>query len=558
MEFSIGEVVVEYLKSEGVRYAFGVIGSSELEIMDAIYRNSEIRFMQTQHEQASAFMADGYARISGKPGVCLVAVGPGSTNLMTGIAQAYIEASPVVVIAAEGSTKHFGKDVSAWHEVEQTGLFRHITKYSVRLERPERIAEVMQRAFREATTGRPGPTYVGIPRDMIHPGRYDGELSEPLRRLEIDTILLPEAYRPTARPRGDSRQIARAVDLILSAEHPVLLTGGGILAARATKEATELAEWLGLPVATPQTHKGLVPEDHPLALGSIGASGRASAIKAVSSCDVLLAVGSSFSELSTARFSNRIIPRNAKIIHVDIDPNQIGKSYPVSVAIVGDAKSVLCDILEELGRRGITRADVASLPCVKEIAKLKEEWEASIKSESTSDAIPMSRLRVLKEIRQAIDRNALVVVDPSQSARHFLAYTPIIQSGEYAALGCGIGLALGAKLAAPERQVVCVSGDGAFMMTIQELATMVSHDIRILVIVLNDSAYGSIKRTQGRVYQGRHIGVDLPIPNLADVAHLFGAFGERVTRPADLQPAIRRALDSGRPAVIEAMVAGYQ
>lgn len=338
MKVSGADIVVEYLKAEGVPHVFGVVGSSILDLMDSLARSPEIRYIQTQHEQAAACMADGYARVTGRPGVCVATVGPGATNLLGGVAQAYLESSPVIAMCGEVHTLHYGKGASNFHEIEQVLVFRPVTKLSVRIERTDRLVEILSKAFRVATNGRKGPVYLGLPRDVQK------------NRVEAPEIPPPGRLRPEGVVRGDAAQIQRAVELLLAASRPVLLAGGGIRWARARDAVIELAECLGIPMAI--THKGLIPEDHPLCVGMIGTTGCPVAVETMQESDLILALGCTFSQVATGSYGHQMIPAKAKIIHVDLDPAEIGKNYPVELGIVGDARAVVGDRGQDPGAGG--------------------------------------------------------------------------------------------------------------------------------------------------------------------------------------------------------------
>ncbi len=542
MQMSGADIIVEYLKAEGVTHVFGVVGSSILDLMDSLARSPQIRYVQTQHEQAAAYMADGYARVTGRPGVCVATVGPGATNLIGGISQAYLESSPVIALCGEIHTLHYGKGASNFHEIEQSLLYKPVTKLSVRIERTDRIVEILSKAFRVATSGRKGPVYLGLPRDVQK------------NRMDAPEIPSPRYLKPEGVVRGDAAQIRRAVEMLLAASRPVLLAGGGIRWAQAKDAVIALAECLGIPMAI--THKGLIPEDHPLCVGVIGTTGCPVAAETVQESDLLLALGCTFSQVTTGSYGHKMIPAKAKIIHVDLDPTEIGKNYPVELGIVGDAKAVLEEMLALVGERGKGR--VRDTDREKRIASLKVEWERSLLADATSDRVPITRLRMLRDLRTVLDHDAIVGAE--SGATHgwftygFPCYEPILEPGDYSIMGSALCMAMAAKVAYPERQVVSVTGDGAVMMVAAEIATAVANSLPVLIVVPHNGIYGNMLRKQHTHFEDRFIGTRLYMPDLAEVARAFGAHGERVEKPAELIPAYRRALASKKPALVDVII----
>ncbi len=539
------EWVIESLRAEGVTHVFGVIGSGVLEILDALQRTSDIRYIQTVHEQCAAAMADGWARVTGRPGVCIATVGPGATNLVSGVAQAYQESSPVIALCGEVSTKFVGKGFSNFHEIDQVGLFKTITKRSMYLHRTDRIPEMMQMAFRTALTGRKGPVYVGLPRD-VQRGRAD-----------LPDLLPTALHRPLNRPRGDAQQIREAVRLLTRAQRPVILAGGGIRWSGALAELQALAEYLAIPVAVGKQHKGLFPEDHPLSAGHVQSEGYPIGKETVRQSDLILAVGSTMSELTTARYGHTVIPPDVPIIHVDIDPLEIGKSYPVAAGIVGDCAAVLADLLAAVQESDVARRQAT--PWSESVQQRKEAfWARQATDAASMTGSPVRRLRLFQEVRAVVEKDAIVIGEAGNTHEWFLyawqATAPTLSPGDFSIMGSGYCMGLAAKLAHPERQVISFTGDGAFTMVMNELSTALYHNLPVVAVVPNNGMYASIKAKQHSHYGGRHIGSDLPMPNLAAVARAMGAHGERVGQGEDVGPAVQRALASGLPAVVEVMV----
>jgi thiamine pyrophosphate-dependent acetolactate synthase large subunit-like protein len=542
------EIIVDCLKAEGVEYVFGVIGSSILDLLDVIHRTPEIRYVRAQHEQGAAFMADGYARITGKPGVCTATCGPGVTNMVTGIAGAYHDSSPVVAILGDIHTGHYGKGSSNFHEIDQENLFRPITKMSKRVEHVGRLAEFTRMAFRVSQSGRKGPVYLGIPRNLQ-------------KEKTQDTTWPVERYRSEARAWADPGAVQQACELLSEAKSPAILVGGGIRWTRGQESILRLAEKVGIPVAV--SHKGLVTEDHPWSVGVIGMVANPVAAEVVAQSDVLLTLGCTFNQVTTASYSHRFIPEGVKIIQVDVDPTEFGKNYPMELGIVGDLHAVVDDLLAAFDAAGGGRRPDAETR-FEAIQAAKARWRQRLIDEGArSDAAPIHRLRLLHDINQVVGKDAIFSAE-SGSTHGWVyygleAYSPVLEPGDLSCMGSAWCMAMAAKLAHPNRPVVSLIGDGAFMMTVNELATAVDNRIPVVVVVAHNGVYGNVRRKQIEHFDGRFAGSELYIPDLARVAEAFGAHGERVERPAEIVPALERALASGKPAVLDVVVdASYE
>ena len=540
---TVADTIIEILRAEGVEAVFGLISTSILDLFDAIARTPEMRLISTQHEQGAAFMADGYARVTGRPGVCLVSVGPGVTNTVTGIAQAYHESSPVVVLGSETPTTIHGRGRSNFHEVDQVALFRPITKWAVRAERADRVPEMVRRAFQIAAAGRPGPVYLGLPKDFL------------LARVPTDGLL---TFKPRSIPRPGARpeDLERALDLLLAASHPFILAGGGVLWSGAREQLRRFAEALVAPVAATPWHRGLLPDDHPLGVGQLGNTATHPALALAAEADVMLIVGATMSELTTDRYGHNVIPRATKLIQVDIDPEEVGKHYSVEVGLVGDAGSVLAELLARTQARGLGHARWQDHPRVKEIERLKIEWDEFLAELRQQDrSAPIGRLTLFHELRGLLDHDAIVVAESGGTAAYtrfaFPAYEPQIFPGDFSAMGSGYCMGLGAKVAFPSRQVVSLDGDGAFMMVLSELQTAVENRINTLAIIFHNDIYGNMKYKQTELFEGRYLGVDFKYPDFAQVARDFGAWGERVESAAQVREALLRALAADRPSVLD-------
>jgi len=534
------EIIVDCLKAEGVRHVFGVIGSSILDLLDVLYRTPEITYVRAQHEQGAAFMADGYARATGMPAVCTATCGPGVTNMVTGIAGANNESSPVIAILGDINTKHYGKGPANFHEIDQENMFRPITKMSKRIESTDRIEEFMRMAFRTAQSGRKGPVYLGIPRNI--------------QKEKAPSIIWPkESYRSAAAVYGDPKAIDQACEMLLAAKSAVVLVGGGVRWSRAEKEILQLAELLGIPIAA--SHKGFVTEDHPWSVGVVGMVGNPVAMDVVGDADVVLGLGCTFNQVTTASYTHRVIPEGARIIQVDIDPLELGRNFPIALGITGDLKAVLQEMIKKIP----PRASSLKEDRLNKLLAAKEAFAQRLLSEGAeSDAVPINRLRLMRDLGKVIDKDAIVSAESGSTHGWFYygfkSYTPLLEPGDLSCMGSGWCMAMGAHFAFPKRQVVSFIGDGAFMMTLNELATAVDHKIPIVVVVEHNEVYGNVRRKQIEHFDKRFAGSELYIPDLAKVAQALGARGERVEKPQEIIPAMERALASGRPSVLDVIV----
>lgn len=536
-----GDLVVACLKNEGVKFVFGVIGSSILDLTDALYREPTIRYVPTQHEQAAAYMADGYARVTGQLGVCTATVGPGVTNLTSGIAQAYVESSPVLALTGDIHTQHYGKGSSNFHEIDQQTLYRPITKMSKRVEHANRLSEFLQMAFRTALSGRRGPVYLGLPRDVLN------------ARLPIE-VLASERYRVTVHhPHPDPNHVDHAADLLSHAEHPVILLGGGLRWSPGSLEtALSLAENWDIPVVS--SLKGMAPEDHPQVFGLIGSTNSPVAMRAVRESDLILAVAHTFSQVATNSYTYKTIPQNPRIIHIDIDPTEIGKNYPVLAGLIGDADAALNDLMEALPKKPNKdrRRWLASL------GQDRAAFWQNLADMGANDSQPISRMRLITSLQEVLDRDAIISAEAGATHQWFRygyrATQPLLEPGGYSIMGSAFCMCMAAKLAYPERQAVALLGDGAFMMIMSEVATAVAQEIPILIIVCHNDVYGNVQSKQHLNFEGRRIGTDLYIPDLAAVARDLGAYGERVEAPAAIIPALDRALNSDKPALLDVII----
>ncbi len=543
MELTVAEVLVGGLKSAGVKVIFGVSGSALLTTLDVLHRTPEIRYVQSQHEQAAMYMANGYARQARQVGICLVSPGPGETNCLSGLAQAYYTSTPSVLIAAQESTKFLGLGASIHHDLDSPRIFAPVTKLAIRVGRKDRLQESLQRGLTTALSGRKGPCFLGIPSDFLK------------EKVDVDRVEL--RLHLAKPPRGNQQDIEAVADLLQKAKRPFIFAGGGINLAGAHQELLQLAELMNIPVAATKGHSGIFPADHPLGLGTLSVGCAPLTRQAYKDADVILGIGCSFPYTVTPGFS---VPmsKSAKIAHIDIDPTELGKIVPVEAGVAGDAKLVLQDLLETLKDRGYAerRTDQPS-EWVQELARRKAEWAEEILPLKTSNKVPIQNYRLMSDLRKALPRNALVSADSGGTSGWFeRAFDALAANtlGGWHPLGAEFCEAMGVKVASPETPVVCITGDGSMMMSLQEWATAVANDIPVICVVLHNGLFGNMRYQQIKQFGSRFIGTELPIPNLANIAREFGAHAERVEDPDQIIPSVERALESRRPALLEFMV----
>lgn len=545
-EMTGADVLVECLLREGVRYVFGVPGAQPLVLVDAIYRRRErgIEFVMTRHEQAAAHMADAWSRVTGQVGVCLGTVGPGVTDLVPGVAAAWAEGSPMLVLAAQNQSWRIYPHHGSQQECHQLGLFSTITKWNACCYHFSRIPELVRAAFRAALAGRPGPVHLDLPCDILY------------QKGEVDPSWFwdPASYRATRGPAAPADLVEEAARLLTEAARPLLHLGGGVLRSGAWEEARLLAEHLGAAVTTTVGARGAIPDDHPQALLAAGYG----AMAAQSDADVVLAVGCRFGELDMWGRPPAWAERGRQtIIQVDVDPQWIGVNVPVSLGVVGDARVVLAQLLEAVRERTPPRDPH---PGLEEYRLAQESWLAEFLELGASEARPIHPLRLIKDVRDFFPREAIVCVDGGNMAvwANYLTriYEPrsFLWAGDMGHLGAGLPFALAAKLAYPERPVFVLHGDGSFMFMPQELETARRLGLAVVDVIGNDRAYGMIKGGQKMAFGGRYVGVDFHDVRYDELARAMGCYGERVDDPADLRPALERAVASGLPAVLDVLI----
>jgi acetolactate synthase I/II/III large subunit len=532
-----GRALVDCLRREGIQHVFGIPGTQNLGVIDALRDAPDLRFILTRHEQGAAFMAYGFARACGRPGVVTVTEGPGVTNMVTGVAAAYKGFVPMITITGNQEDEIRERDTS--QEIDQTSFLRPITKWAYAIPTAHKVQEAMRKAFRVALADPLGPAHVEASRNV-----WIGETeAEPWE---------PETYRPMRRPDCNATQLDEVLRLLEQAERPVFVLGGGVIYEDATDAVVRLAEQTGIPVAALQYVTDAFPTVHPLALGALGRNGWTMANRLVPQADLVIAIGARFDLLST-NFKYGVISPASKIVHHAPVPSQVGVVYPVAASLTGSTVSFVEGLLER-AKRGGRRWEWADLK------KARAEWEVERKVDVRADVEPILPPFVAHIIRKVLPSNGLIVMDAGQSAKHmrlqFDAYEPrtFMYMDEWGSVGGGFPTGLGAKLARPDRPVVCVEGDMGMMCNIGEFETAVRENIPVVCVVFNDQGLGNERAFQRELYGNRLYAVDYQNPDFGALARVFGAYGEQVSHPADLEPAIRRALDSGKPALVDVAV----
>ncbi|HEX9376863.1 MAG TPA: thiamine pyrophosphate-binding protein [Actinomycetota bacterium] len=554
-----GQIVAEVLASEGVPYLLSIPGHGNVALLDAFVGRDDVRVLHVVHEQSAVHIADAYARVTGRPLAVSTSIGPGAANAVAGLPQAYVDGIPLLLVTGSPHTYMRGRGVLQEIERDHPANFPRMAEPVVkRWWQPSHVGELpwtLHRAFNAMLSGRRGPVLVDLAMDL-QAESADVEIPAPALR------------RAAGGSRPSSVAVERAGRLLAEAERPAIVAGGGVISAGASVLLRELAELLGAAVATTWMGKGTFPEDHELYVWHPGDIGASCANEMLRTADVILAVGTRFVDWTASSYRRGLtysIPPT-RLIHVDLDPNEIGKNFPTEVGMVADAKEALSDLNEWLrthgggpGRRAAHRA---------EIRASVDRWMASWRDRRESDAVPVSISRALAEVRDVLDRDAIVVtgagLPQSQVYQELPVYEPRthITSGGFSTMGFTVPGAIGAKLAAPDRQVVGIAGDGDFALNVQELSTAVQWGMPVVYLVLNNSGWQSINNLQRGAYGPDHeqitrfrAGGETFSPDFSQVARAFGAWGERVEKPGEVADALRRALAAEGPAVVEVLTA---
>jgi acetolactate synthase-1/2/3 large subunit len=529
------EALMRSLEKERVEFVFGLPGGANLPIYDALV-DAKIRHILVRHEQSAAHMADGYARIKRRAGVCFATSGPGATNLITGLATAYADSSPMVAVTGQVPLEMIGKD--AFQETDIIGIANPCTKYTFQPRKAVDIPETVKKGFYIAESGRPGPILIDIPKDV----------QQDTQDIEFPDLIKVRGYNPAVE--SDLSTIGKAAELLMTAQRPIIMSGGGVNLAGAFSELRVLAELLLAPVVTTFKGKGSFPENHPLAMGPIGMHGHAEANKIILEADCILAIGARFSDRSVGRFDE--FGKGMNIIHMDIDPAEIGKNKSVDVAIVGDVKSSVKTMIKILNKKIVKRSEENSW--LKRRKELIEYYAESIKDYPRD----LTARKVLKKLRQVLPNNSIVTTEVGQcqmwTSLHFDVISPgtFFSSTGLGTMGFGFPAAIGAKAARQNVPVVDIAGDGSFNMSENSLAVSVLENLPVIVILLNNYMLGMVAQWQRTFYNRRYEGVHLHnCPDYAKIADAYGAQGIKVQSLSELDNAVKSALKSNVATVID-------
>lgn len=536
MKLKGAEILLHCLKEEGVDTIFGYPGGAVLPIYDALY-NSDIRHILVRHEQGAGHAADGYARATGKVGVCIATSGPGATNLVTAIATAYMDSVPLICFTGQVGTSLIGKD--AFQEADITGITLPITKHNYLVERTEDLARVIKEAFYIARTNRPGPIVIDLPKDVMdNTIEYEPSLGE----INIRGYRVMKGF--------NAGQVINAVELINSAKRPLIYAGGGVITSDASDELRELAEKRHIPVTTTLMGMGSFPGTNPLSLGMLGMHGTRYANYAVSECDLLIAIGARFDDRVTSKIDT--FAPNAKIIHIDIDAAEIGKNVKVDVPIVGQVKEILQAINSKLDPVD----EKHNAEWLQTINRWKDEYPLRYGNPVEGRIMPQ---HVIEKVYELTQGEAIITTEVGQNqmwTAHYYKFKhprSLITSGGLGTMGFGLPAAIGAKIARPDKTVIDIAGDGSIQMNIQELAVAVENKLPVIVCILNNHYLGMVRQWQGLFYGGRYSYTDISCqPDFVKLAEAYGAVGLRVKEYSEVEPALKTALAStDKPVLID-------
>ena len=536
MENMIGaRALMVALEKEGVKQVFGLPGGANLPMYDELFK-SNIRHILARHEQSAAHMADGFGRVSRKAGVCFATSGPGSTNILTGLATAQADSAPMIAVTGQVPVNMIGRD--AFQESDIIGMSNPCVKYAFQPRTPSEIPEVVKKGFYIAETGRPGPVLLDIPKDVQ---QNEGQMTFP-EEFKI------RGYHPWTDP--DLTQIEKAIEMLLNAEKPIILAGGGVIIGSAFAELQSIAELLMIPVVTTFKGKGAFPENHILSLGPIGMHGHAEANKLMVEADCVLAIGTRFSDRSVGTFEE--FEKRLKIIHMDVDPAEIGKNQNAQVAVVGDVQATLRIMVKMLMKKAIKKTDENKW--IKHVKEVKEYWRENLKLPKGE----MTAAKILRKLREVLPKEAITTTEVGQHQMWASLFFDVIHPGTFfsstglGTMGWGFPAAIGAKVARPDVPVVDIAGEGSFNMTENSLATSVLEDIPVIVFLVNNFSLGMVAQWQRTFYDRRMIGIDLKnCPDYVKLAESYGAQGIRAQSLDELEKAIKAGLKSNVTTVID-------
>ena len=544
-KLSGAQIIIESLIAEGVDVIFGYPGGAILPTYDALL-DSKIKHVLVRHEQGAAHMAEGYARVSGRPGVVMVTSGPGATNTVTGIADANMDSTPMVVISGQVPTTMIGND--AFQEADFVGITRPCTKHNYLIKDVRDVARIVKEAFYISSTGRPGPVVIDVPKDVQqaeHVFKYP-------ERVEL------RGYKPTLK--GNPRQIERAIEAIEKSDKPLFYVGGGVQWSGAAPEVTQLARGIGIPVTETLMGLGSVPASDALCLGMLGMHGSYGTNTAVCNTDCLVAIGARFDDRVTGRIAD-FAPHAKTIIHIDIDPSSISKNVKVDIPIVGDIKSVLADMLTVVkGRESIAKRRATWTKWHQQILQWKREKPLYENGNGKRAGDAVSPIQVLEEMHGLTKGDCIVATDVGQHQMWVAQLFPFekprsfLTSGGLGTMGYGLPAGIGAKFAAPHRKVVVVSGDGSIQMNIQELGTAVQYKVDVKVIILNNYFLGMVRQWQEKFYQERYSYSAMSVPNFVMLAEAYGARGFRIEKQSELARTMKEAFATPGPVLIDVVI----
>jgi len=543
MEMTGAQIIVEMLKDEGVTTIFGYPGAANAPIYDVLSK-SGIRHILTRHEQGAAHAASGYARVTGKVGVCMATSGPGATNLITGIATAYMDSIPIVAITGQVSTEMIGRDV--FQEVDITGATEPFCKHNYLVKNINKLAEIIREAFYIASTGRPGPVLIDIPIDIqtktveyIQPGK-------------------PEirGYKPTYK--GHSLQVKKIIEAIHQAKRPLICAGGGVITSGASDELIKIAEALNIPVVTTLMGIGAIPANHPLCLGMLGSHGVYAANQAVTKSDLLIIMGARAGDRATGNTDK--FAKHARIVHIDIDPAEIGKNLGTDIPIVGDVKTILKYLIEQMNINK-EEVDAVRQEWIDTVTQWKNRKNAEDLYNISTDSPYVNPKYVLKVLSDITNGNAIVTTEVGQNqiwaANHYCTVHPrsFISSGGLGTMGYGLPAAIGAKVGSPDSLVIAIVGDGSFQMSMQELGTMKQWDIDLKIILLNNKHLGMVREVQKLRYGKNYFAVTLDgSPDFVKLADAYGIPAKRITCNTQVKEALNTALEHKGSYLLEFMI----
>lgn len=532
MKHSGSEILIKSLLEEKVEAIFGYPGGQVIDIYDALY-DAPIKHYLVRHEQAAAHAAEGYARATGKPGVCIATSGPGATNLVTGLADAYIDSVPMVAITGQVPCSMLGKDT--FQEADIFGITLPVTKHSFLVKDVKDLSRTIKEAFYIATTGRPGPVLIDLPKDV----------SQKSTEFQYPQEVNLRGYKPDIK--ADMSSIEEAAGAIMEAKRPVIMAGGGIIISGAHEELKQLAEQTLIPVATTLMGKGSFPENHPLSLGLPGMHGTKYANYAISESDLLIVIGARFSDRVTGRIDT--FAPNARIIHIDIDPAEIGKNVDVDIPVVGDVKEVV-----KLLAGKLQKSEPGDWQ--KKIAQMKEQHPLGYEADGK-----LKPQYIIEEISSITKGEAVITTEVGQhqmwAAQYYKTTQPrsFISSGGLGTMGFGFPAAIGAQVGRPNTPVFDIAGDGSIQMNIQELATAVEYKLPVKIVILNNHYLGMVRQWQELFYNHRYSNTDISGPDFVKVAEAYGAAGIRVQEPGEVRKALEKAMEiNDRPVILDFIV----